>query len=154
MRTLTFAIGILLLLPFAIRISLAASSPQQADTIVQVVAQSAAGDRTLRVDWLGWEATDGNLRLLQIPSPPAPSGWQTPAFNDAGWAATVPVDFAQWGFAPFCRNIGGGTIAHPDGGENRVTYLIRKRFTIPDPPVGYVLTEVRVRGWADNGANV
>jgi len=154
MRTLALNTAILLALLAAIRVSTAAPAPQQTNEIVQLVAQSAAGDRTLRVDWFGWETVDGNFQLLQIPSPPAPSGWQTPGFDDADWTTTVTVDFSQWNFAPFCTNIGGGTISHPDGGVNRVTYLIRKHFTIPDPPAGYTLAEVRVRGWADNGANV
>lgn len=138
------------------------ASPTPRPMPIQQCFGSAPGECLVyRVDaslFRGYERDSaGDSPLIPITSPPAPAGWNQPAFvPDSSWRPGATVWWDAWsgsGWSPLFP--GAVIIGLMDAGGNRegvdgVTHLIRHHFHLTPPQPGWRITSAVLDMWSDN----
>ena len=108
-------------------------------------------------DFRGYVTDDASQSpLIHVTSPPAPAGWNQPAFvPDSSWQAGLQVWWDQW-IAPSWEPYHGATIvglADAQGrqeGVDGTTHLIRHTFQLDAPQPEMRITSAILDMWSDN----
>jgi len=130
-------------------------------TPVTLTYCSTPGDLIFRVDASEFapysRGSASDSPLARVTSPPAPVGWNLPAFAPGGlWRPSSQVWWDVWsapGWNPLpqgCAVLGLRASQGAAEGKDGTTHLLRHAFVLSAPGPGFYITRAWLEPWSDN----